>query len=93
MNLFANLLPTIQRYSISNQKEQTDGARITVMLAFIHVVFFAWFWVVTDRAVPEYIFLAFSGIVIGGLGFDAWRSNTININQQGSRPDIDNPDQ
>ena len=88
-------LQPMQRYSISNQEERTDAIRATIFIAFIHVLISFWIWVFTDRIVPEHIFLAFSGIVLGALGFDTWKSNTITINnsrQEGSNPDIDNPD-
>lgn len=86
----------MQRYSISDKEERTDAIRATIFIAFIHVLIAFWLFVFTGRIVPEHIFLAFSGIVLGGMGFDSWKSNTITINNKehsGSNPDIDNPDE
>lgn len=93
MTWLTKILPIVQRYNKYYQEERIDPVRAVAILSLFHIVFAFWFWVITDRAIPEYIYYSFSTIVLGLMGFDSWKSNTITINNmKGSNPDIDNPD-
>ena len=78
------ILPTFY-----NKAGVTSASKITAFVAFAHVLISYWIWVIFDRIVPEHIFLAFSGIVLGALGFNEFsKSTTVNVNRGG----VDNPD-
>ena len=88
LNIFERfILPTLRRY------DKTDAIRVTVFVAFLHEMFFMWFWIFTDRALPEYMFLGLTAIVAGGLGFDAfYRGDAVNINMREGSGNVVNPD-
>jgi len=58
-------------------KGRASALKITAFVAFVNINIAFWFFYIFDKAVPEYIFLAFSGIVLGMLGLNNYRKDDI----------------